>query len=354
MSGENTTIAVRIGEELDAQTVGKYLRGKIPGLAGVPKIRQFPSGASNLTYLLEFADLALVLRRPPSGAKPKSGHDMGREFRIMQALNGHFPVPACLLYCDDEEVLGAPFYVMERVDGLLIQSQIPPELGWGEEENSRLCRTFFDLLAALHQLDIDAVGLADFGKPAGYVTRQIEGWERRFERAKTPDVEEFSDVRQWLLDNIPPETGHFSILHGDFRIDNMILDRKNPFQVNAVLDWEIAALGDPLMDVGNTLAYWTQSDDPLPMRMLAKQPSFAPGMFSRQQALEYYAQKTGMDCGDFIFYYTYGIWRLAVIIQQIYFRFYHGQSKNQAFADFAGGVNSLGNYCRLVLQRNRI
>jgi len=354
LSGENSTISVRNGEELDAVKIGKYLAGKIAGLSGTPKIRQFPSGASNLTYLLEFPDLALVLRRPPGGSKPKSGHDMGREFRIMQALNGHFPVPECLLYSDDEDVVGAPFYVMQRVDGLLIQSEIPPQLGWGEADAAKLCRTFFDLLADLHKLDVAEVGLADFGKPEGYVTRQIEGWDRRFDRSKTPDVEDFADVRKWLLNHIPPETGRCSILHGDFRIDNMILDEKNPFQVNAVLDWEIAALGDPLMDLGNTLAYWTQSDDPPAMRMLAKQPSFAPGMFSRQQALDYYADKTGINSSNFVFYYVYGIWRLAVIIQQIYFRFYHGQSKNAAFADFAGGVNSLGNYCRLVLERDRI
>ncbi|MCF6292778.1 MAG: phosphotransferase family protein [Robiginitomaculum sp.] len=354
MSGENTTIDVRSGEELDAVKIGKYLNGKIAGISGTPTIRQFPSGASNLTYLLEFSRQAFVLRRPPSGSKPKSGHDMGREYRIMKALDGHFPVPKCLLYSEDEEVVGAPFYVMERVDGLLIQSSFPPELNWGEPQANKLSHKFFDLLVKLHQLDIEKTGLSEFGKADGYVNRQITGWDRRFERAKTPDVDSFEDVRKWLLDNMPKESGRASILHGDFRIDNMILDRKNPFQVNAVLDWEISALGDPLMDLGNTLAYWTEANDPKAMRALAKQPSWAPGMFTRQHALDHYAEKTGYDPTGFVFYYVYGIWRLAVIIQQIYFRFYHGQTKNPAFADFAGAVTGLGNYCRLVIDRDRI
>ncbi|VAV87028.1 acyl-CoA dehydrogenase, putative phosphotransferase [hydrothermal vent metagenome] len=250
--------------------------------------------------------------------------------------------------------MGAPFYVMERVQGLLVKTEFPPELGWGEAEAAKLCHTFFDLLVALHKLDIDEVGLREFGKPDGYVKRQITGWDKRYERARTPDVDGFEDVRKWLLEHIPNESGRAAILHGDFRIDNMILDQNNPFQINAVLDWEISALGDPLMDLGNTLAYWSQAGDPPVMQMLAKQPSWAPGMFTRQQALEHYAAKTGIDPSGFVFYYTYGLWRLAVIIQQIYFRFYHGQTKNPAFSDFAAGVNGLGNYCRLVIERDRI
>lgn len=351
MSAENATIDVREGEALDAAVIGKYLRDMIPGLSGEPAIRQFPSGASNLTYSLAFGDRELVLRRPPSGTRPKSGHDMGREYRIMTALNGHFPVPECMHLCEDEDVIGAPFYVMEKVDGLLIKNEFPKELGFGEAEARKFSQTFFDLLIQLHSLDIDQMGLADFGKPDGYVRRQIEGWERRYKRARTPDVDEFVDVRKWLLDHIPPETGRASILHGDFRIDNMILDRMDPFHVKAVLDWEISALGDPLMDLGNTLAYWTEDTDPKSMRMLARQPSWAPGMMSRTDIIEYYGKYTGTDMSGFGFYYAYGVWRLAVILQQIYYRFYHGESKNAAFADFAGGVNALGNYCRIVIER---
>ncbi len=354
MSGQNKTIAVRDGEEMNAEQIGKFLRGKIAGLCGVPKVRQFPSGASNLTYALEFDDRSLVLRRPPVGTKPKSGHDMGREYRILRALAGHFPVPKCVLFCGDPDVLGAPFYVMERIDGLLIKSNIPADLGWGPDENKQLCQNFFDLLIQLHQLDVAHVGLSDFGKADGYVTRQIGGWDRRFERARTPDVDAFLDVRKWLSDHIPPQSNRAAILHGDFRIDNLILNAKNPLQIDAVLDWEISALGDPLMDLGNTLAYWTEIGDPEFMQKLARQPSTAPGMFTREQALEYYAAKTGIDPAGFVFYYVYGIWRLAAIMQQIYYRFYQGQTKNAAFANFADNINGLGAYCRIIIERDRI
>ncbi len=350
MSAGNASIAVRPGEELPAAAVDAYLKARIDRLAGTPDIRQYPSGASNLTYAVNYPDRSLVLRRPPSGKKPKSGHDMGREYRIMKALDGVYAVPKALLYCEDTSIIGAPFYVMERVEGVLIKGDIPGEWGWGETEGARLCTAFFDKLIELHAIDYEAVGLGDFGKPHGYVERQIMGWERRYERARTPDVEAFEDVRQWLQDNMPKVEHAPAILHGDFRIDNMILDAQNPFEIRAVLDWEISALGDPLMDLGNTLAYWIEADDPPAMRALARQPSWAPGMMSREQVLEYYAARTGRDVSGFSFYYAYGIWRLAVILQQIYYRYYHGQTQNAAFADFAGGVNALGNYCRAVIE----
>ena len=351
MSVDNAAIAVRPGEDLDGAAVDRYLKAHLDGLTGAPVIRQYPSGASNLTYAVEYPDRSLVLRRPPRGKKPKSGHDMGREYRIMNALQGVYPVPATLLFCDDESLIGAPFYVMERVEGVLIKGAIPDVWGWGEAEGARLCTAFFDKLIDLHAIDYQAAGLGDFGKPEGYVARQIAGWERRYARARTPDVDEFEDVRAWLQQHIPAIEHAPAILHGDFRIDNMILDAQNPFEIRAVLDWEISALGDPLMDLGNTLAYWIEAEDPPAMRALARQPSWAPGMMSRAQVLEYYAQKTGRDVSHFSFYYAYGVWRLAVILQQIYYRFYHGQSKNAAFADFAGSVNALGAYCRAVIEK---
>ncbi len=351
MSADNASITVRPGEELDRAAVDAYLKTRLESLHGTPEIRQYPSGASNLTYAVNYPGRALVLRRPPVGKKPKSGHDMGREFRIMQALDGIYAVPKALLYCADDSIIGAPFYVMERVEGVLIKGAIPKEWGWGETEGAKLCRAFFDKLIELHAIDYEAIGLGDFGKPEGYVARQIMGWERRYERARTPDVEGFEDVRQWLQDHMPAVEHAPAILHGDFRIDNMILDAQNPFEIRAVLDWEISALGDPLMDLGNTLAYWIEAGDPPAMRALARQPSWAPGMMSRAEVLAYYAQKTGRDVSGFSFYYAYGVWRLAVILQQIYYRYYHGQTQNAAFADFAGGVNALGNYCRAVIEK---
>lgn len=351
MSVENLSIAVRKGEELDANAVDICLKANIAGLNGVPTIRQYPSGASNLTYAVDYPGRSLVLRRPPAGDKPKSGHDMGREYRIMNALKNDYAVPKTLFYTEDTGIIGAPFYVMERAEGVLIKSDIPAEWGWGAAEGRTLCTAFFDKLIDLHAIDYKAVGLADFGKPEGYVERQITGWNRRYERARTPDVESFDDVRTWLGANMPTVEHAPAILHGDFRIDNMILDAQNTFEIKAVLDWEISALGDPLMDLGNTLAYWTEANDPPAMRALARQPSWAPGMMSRAEILDYYATKTGRDVSGFLFYYAYGIWRLAVILQQIYYRYYHGQSQNAAFADFAKSVNGLGMYCRTIIEK---
>ncbi len=351
MSAENASIEVRQGEELDANAVDACLKANIEGLSGTPTIRQYPSGASNLTYAVEYSGRSLVLRRPPAGSKPKSGHDMGREYRIMNALKNVYAVPKTYYYTEDESIIGAPFYVMEKAQGVLIKGDIPPDWGWGEKEGRKLCTAFFDKLIDLHGIDYQAVGLGDFGKPEGYIERQIIGWNRRYDRARTPDVDAFDDVRDWLKANIPAIEHAPAILHGDFRIDNMILDAKNPFEIRAVLDWEISALGDPLMDLGNTLAYWTEASDPASMRALARQPSHAPGMMKRDEILEYYAQKTRRDVSNFSFYYAYGIWRLAVILQQIYYRFYHGQTKNAAFSDFAKGVNGLGQYCRTVIEK---
>ncbi len=352
MSVDNAAIAVRPGESVDATAVDRCLKANIEGLTGQPNIRQYPSGASNLTYAVDYPGRSLVLRRPPSGDKPKSGHDMGREYRIMNALKDDYAVPKTLFYTEDSSIIGAPFYVMERVEGVLIKQGIPEEWKWGAAEGRQLCTAFFDKLIELHAIDYKAVGLGDFGKPEGYVERQILGWDKRYERARTPDVDRFDDVRNWLKANIPAVEHAPAILHGDFRIDNMILDAKDPFIVRAVLDWEISALGDPLMDLGNTLAYWIESSDPPSMRALARQPSWVPGMMTRAEVLEYYAQKTGRDVSGFAFYYVYGVWRLAAIMQQIYYRFYHGQSKNAAFADFAGGVNALGQYCRAVIEKS--
>lgn len=355
-SDTNPTIAVRDGEQLDVEVVDRCLKANIDNLQGTPLITQFPSGASNLTYSLKYENRELVLRRPPTGTIAKSAHSMFREYRIMNSLKPVYPaVPQTLYYSDhDSSPIGAEFYVMDKVEGYLINKAIPPVWNFSTEDTRQLCLSIFDKLIELHQVDYKSIGLEDFGRPEGYIKRQVEGWSGRFEKALTEDVEPYLDVRQWLLEKMPErESGH-SILHGDFRIDNVILSPDNPMEVVAVLDWEISALGDPLMDLGNTLAYWMQEDDTPELRALIGQPSDAPGMLTRRELLDYYAEKTGADVSQFDFYSVYGYFRNAVIIQQIYYRYYHGQTTDSRFADFAHAVKILCDHCRSLISHSSL
>lgn len=356
MVNMNKTIPVREGEDLDPDLIDPVMKSHIEGLTGEPEVRQFASGHSNLTYSLVYGDRRFVLRRPPFGTKPKSGHSMIREYRVMKALKPVFnAVPTCYFHIDeDHSPLGAEFYVMDQVLGRKLEKNIPSDWGFGAEEGNRLCHAFFDKLIDLHQVDYQAIGLGDFGKAEGYVKRQITGWNRRFERAHTEDVETFQDVRDWLVAVMPEtEAGH-AICHGDYRLDNVILNGDNPFQIDAILDWEISAIGDPLMDLGNTLAYWIEPTDPEMLRATAMQPSMADGMLTRAEICEKYALATGYDLSKFAFYHVYGVFRLAVIIQQIYYRYYHGQTQNKAFAGFGQMVGVLGNYARTLIEQSKL
>ncbi len=351
MSSENPTVEVRKGEELDIAAVDVALKDSVSGLSGSPEVHQYASGASNLTYALDYPSRRLVLRRPPFGTIPKSGHDMHREYRIMTGLKPVYPcVPETLFYTDDKDIIGAEFYVMERAEGHLIHTHIPKEWEWDKAATRSLCEEFFSKLVDLHNVDYAAIGLSDFGRPDGYVERQIGGWNRRFEKAWTEDIDTFEDVRYWLDSKKPDREMGSAILHGDYRIDNCILQKDDPTKINAILDWEISALGDPLMDLGNTLSYWIQADDPPEMHAMVRQPSMAPGMMTRQEVLDFYAQKTGADVSNFQFYYVYGIWRLAVIIQQIYYRYYHGQTDNPRFKTYGQMANGLGNLARFKIK----
>ena len=352
---DNPTVDVRKGEELDIAAVDAVLKTHASGLTGLPQVKQYASGASNLTYALDYPERRLVLRRPPFGTKPKSGHDMHREYRVMTELKPVFDaVPDTVFYTADESVIGAEFYVMDRAEGPLIHTNIPKEWEWGPAKTAKLCENFFQKLVELHQVDFKANGLGDFGKPEGYVDRQIGGWNRRYEKAWTDNVDKFDDVRGWLEANKPAvELGH-SVVHGDFRIDNCILKSDDPTQINAILDWEISALGDPLMDLGNTLAYWIEKEDPPAMHMMIRQPSAAKGMMNRREVVDFYAAKTGADVSNIQFYYVYGIFRLAVIIQQIYYRFHHGQTDNARFKDYYQMTNALGILARHKIQTGQL
>ncbi|MBC3951792.1 phosphotransferase family protein [Pseudomonas folii] len=326
---------IRAGEELDAALIDPYLKAQIPGLEGTPHISQFPGGASNLTYLVQYPDQEFVLRRPPFGQKARSAHDMGREFRIINQLKDAFPYcPKAYLHCVDESVIGSEFYVMERIKGIILRSDLPADLNLNVSQTQTLCKSFVDRLVELHRVDYQACGLGDLGKPGGYVERQIRGWTDRYDNARTPDAPDWTLVKAWLTDKMPADHPVPAIVHNDYRFDNVLLDPANPMQIIGVLDWEMTTLGDPLMDLGNTLAYWIQADDPAPVQLMRRQPSHAPGMLTRQQFVDYYAERSGIRIDNFDFYYTYGLFRLAGIVQQIYYRFFHGQTQDKRFAQF--------------------
>jgi aminoglycoside phosphotransferase (APT) family kinase protein len=342
---------VRPGDELDEVALERFLRGVVPGLEGPLDVRQFPSGASNLTYLVTVGERELILRRPPTGRKAKSAHDMSREVRVMTALRDVYPyVPKVVAFCDDESVLGSHFYIMERMRGIILRRELPRGMTFTRDETRRLCTNVLDRLIDLHTLDYRSAGLAGLGRPEGYVSRQIEGWTSRYERARTPDAPSYERVTGWLHANTPVEVRH-CLIHGDFRFDNVVLSPDDPFEVIGVLDWEMATVGDPLMDLGNSLAYWIDRRDPLLLRIFRLQPTHLPGMLSREEVVHYYCERTGTRCDDFTFYRVYGVFRLVVIMQQIYYRYYHRQTTNRRFRKFIWLVKYLDRYLKREIRR---
>ncbi len=336
--------AVRAGEEPDIASLDKWLKEKLPHLEGTPEVAQFSGGASNWTYRLAYDNDDLILRRPPAGTKARSAHDMGREYRIQSALQGLYPVPDMLAFCEDESIIGAEFYVMRRIVGIIPRANLPKGLELTREQTRQLCLGVIDKLIELHQLDIQRTGLEALGKGEGYVRRQIEGWSKRFVQARTEDVESFESVMQWLADNMP-KNEYVALIHNDYRFDNIILDEHEPMKIIGVLDWEMATIGDPLMDLGNSLAYWVQADDDAFFQAVRRQPTHLSGMLTRQEVVKYYCEKTGIVPEKWTFYEVYGLFRLAVIVQQIYYRYYHGQTNNPAFRDFGKMANYLYSRC---------
>ena len=334
---------LRPEDAFDVDALHRWLSARVPGLGALPEVRQFAGGASNLTYLLRYPDRELVLRRPPAGRKAASAHDMRREHRVQSALVAQFPyVPAMVALCDDPSVLGSDFYVMAKVDGTILRGR---SVSLTVSGAATLGRTVVDTLVALHSVDVEEAGLADLGKGPGYVGRQVDGWSRRFTAARTPDVPDFTDVMAWLSIRQPVDAA-MCLVHNDFRLDNLVLDKQ--FDVIAVLDWEMATIGDPLMDLGGALAYWVQADDDDFMRLSKRQPTDLPGMPTRAQVVERYLAATGLVVDDWSFYEVFGLFRLAVIVQQIYLRFSRGETTNPAFKDFHHFVAYLESRCRRV------
>ena len=325
-------VDVRSGEELDAPRVREYLLENIPGLSGDIEIRQFPSGFSNLTYLVKIGEKEMILRRPPSGKKAKTAHDMSREFRILKILKPHYHYcPEAMLYSENEEVMGCPFYVMERVKGIILRKKLPDGLAFSERESEQLCDRLIGVQCELHLLDYKKIGMEEFGRPLGYVRRQVDGWSGRYRDARTPDAPDFEAVMAWLQSKMPAESPHVSIIHNDYKFDNVVLKPENPLEITGVLDWEMATIGDPLMDLGSSLAYWVNHDDPPNLQMVRMLPTTEKGMLTRDEIVRRYAGRMGMEISNFDYYLCFGLFRLAVIAQQIYYRFYHGQTKDKRF-----------------------
>ncbi len=299
MSSE--TRAPREGEALDTAALGEWLRAELPEARGELSINQFPGGASNLTYLITVGDREYVLRRPPFGTKAASAHDMEREYRILTALRPVYPYcPQPVLWCGDESVLGEPFYLMERLSGTILRRELPAGMTLNPDAATALCRNLVDVHLELHQVDVEAAGLGDFGKPAGYVGRQVDGWSKRYRAARTEDVPDNEALMSWLAGRMPADDPRPGIIHNDYKFDNVVLD--GSLRIVGVLDWEMATLGDPLMDLGCSLAYWIQADDPPAMQAARMMPTHLPGMMTRRDIVDYYLSRAGRTGVDFDFY----------------------------------------------------
>ncbi len=331
---------VRAEEEFDPARLQAYLRGKLAGADRPMQVKQFRGGHSNLTYLLRFDGQEWVLRRPPFGPLPTGGHDMTREYKVLSRLwRGFAPAPRAVLLCEDSSVMGAPFFVMERRKGILMKMRqpLPPELGEDPQKFKKISEGFIDALADLHAVDYQAVGLADLGRPEGFLKRQLTGWMARWEKAKTHEVPLMEKLGQWFLDHMP-EPHPPTVLHNDFYLHNLMLDAADPGRVTGVFDWEMSTLGDPLIDVGIALGYWhDRTDAP---EFLAIEQGHAhtvkPGFLSRDELAERYARRTGRDLSQIAYYRAWAHWRNATVVQQIYVRYVRGQTSDPRFALMSG------------------
>jgi len=314
---------------LDAWLVA-HVQGLDPSQALV--VEQYPSGYSNLTFALTKGGTKLVLRRPPFAVQVKSGHDMGREHRVLSALQGRFPpAPRPLAMCTDDTVLGAPFYVMERREGLILRQPLPKGLELSPALLGDVCRSLVDTLVTLHRLAVTTPPLSELGKPDGFVRRQLEGWLGRWEKARTDDVPDLEALGAWLRANLPAESGGV-LVHNDYKFDNVVLSAVDPTKVVGVLDWEMATLGDPRMDLGASLAYWVEATDDPRMQFVALGPTWRPGAWTRADVAARWAEGTGRDISGIHWFSCFGTFKNAVIAQQIFWRYEHGHARDPRFA----------------------
>src|SRR5262245_36733101 len=343
--------AVRAGEDLDWTRLVAWLRDRLPA-CGIPDldvrpeptIAQFPGGHSNLTYLLKFGDAEVVIRRPPLGPVAPTAHDMAREFRWLSAMHAVFPLaPRPYVLCEDASIIGAVFYAMERRRGIVVRAEEPPQLAHDLDARRRLSEAMIDTLADLHAVDVTANGLSRLGKPAGFVDRQVRGWTERWERSKTTDRPEMDALAAWLRDRLPADPATPSVVHGDFKLDNVMLDPRDVGRIVAVFDWEMSALGDPMVDLGILLTYWAPTAPP-EQRDALTTVTHRPGYLTRDELLDRYAARSRRDLASIRYYEIFALFKIAVVIQQIYFRYVQGQTTDARFASFGARVEYLARH----------
>ena len=358
---------MRPGEDFNAGRLLDYLGAHLPdadpnGIGeddATLEIEQFPSGFSNLTYLLRLhrgdrPARELVLRRPPHGSEVKTAHDMGREFRILSKLYPIYrKVPEVFLYCEDPEVLGAPFYLMERLKGVVLRGGMSEETAPPAPTMTAVATSLVDTLAELHALDYRAAGLGEAGRPEGYVERQVVGWGTRWEGSRIDAVPSLDRAARWLVEQAPRESGA-ALIHNDFKYDNLVLSPEDLSSVVGVLDWEMATVGDPMMDLGTSLGYWVDPGDPPALAELALSPTTLPGNPARVEIAELYARRSGRSLESLVFYYVYGLFKIAVIIQQIYLRYRRGLTDDARFVGLGKGVRAIGEMSERAIDLGRL
>ena len=351
---KDKAVSVRKGEELDQVALQSYLNQHLPQYAGELSVQQFPGGASNLTYAIQLGDKRLVLRRPPFGPKIKSAHDMFREYNLFTKLiHTYNKVPTPLLFCEDESIIGREFYIMERIEGVILRSTMPKKMQPKPALMKGIAQSLIKTFVELHAVDYKAVGLSELGRPKGYNERQVSGWTRRYFNAKTDEIPEIEKVSYWLVKNTLPESD-YCLIHNDYKYDNVVLDSEDWTNIIAILDWEMCTLGDPLMDLGTSICYWTNPDDPDWAKQFALSPTTLLGNPSRGEVVDIYTKASGRDVSNIVFYYVFGLFKISVVVQQLYKRYKTGHSKNPRFANMIHAVKGLNVMAWQAIQKNKI
>lgn len=344
--------AVRAGEELNIERLAAYFSRA--GIGDEVALEQFPAGSSNLTYLVKVGGAEYVLRRPPFGNTVKTAHDMRREFDVLSSLAPVYkPAPKPVLFCGDDSVIGSEFYLMERRRGLIIRGRAPKDLADSPRLQRNVCESFVRNLSDLHALDYKDAGLGDLGHPEGYCRRQVEGWTKRYFAAKTHEWPDLENAILWLSENIPSESGA-SLVHNDYKFDNIMLDPDDMTKITAVLDWEMVTVGDPLMDLGTTLGYWMSTDSDDEMLNMPFNPRVLMENISRAELTDVYADASDRSVPNMLFYYVFGTFKIAVIAQQIYARYVKGFTRDARFAQFDSFVSALGKIASRARDRGSI